>query len=111
MNMADHRNVGNAVLDAVRDAANRWLFTDIESPAWSGVKRVAVAGSPYPTHAVDITDTLDTSVRSLRAHARYLESLGEHPMSDPEEFLPAIALQVGARYGNRPAAAFEVIDV
>lgn len=111
LNMADHRNVGNAVLDAVRDAANRWLFTDIESPPWSGVKRVAIAGSPYPTHAVDIADTLETSVASLQAHSRYLESLGEHAMSAPEEFLPAMALQVGARFGNRPATAFEVVSM
>ena len=27
LNMADHRNVGLAVLDAVRDAGNRWVFT------------------------------------------------------------------------------------
>src|SRR5699024_10256240 len=29
LNMADHRVVGQAVLDAVRDAANRWVFTDL----------------------------------------------------------------------------------
>src|SRR6478752_3102457 len=43
-NMADHRVVGLAVLDAVRDAANRWVFTDLTDPdggqlePWSGVR-------------------------------------------------------------------------
>lgn len=111
LNMADHRNVGKATIDAVRDAANRWLFTDIDSPPWSGVRRVAVAGSPYPTHAVDVGDTLDLAVRSLQAHARYLQSLGPHAMAVPEDFLPAMALQVGARFGNRPATAFEVVSM
>ena len=27
-NMADHRHVGLAVIDAVRDAGNRWVFAD-----------------------------------------------------------------------------------
>ncbi|MFD0558424.1 LmbE family N-acetylglucosaminyl deacetylase [Stackebrandtia endophytica] len=109
LNMADHRNVGGAVLDAVRDAANRWLFTDIESSPWSGVKWVAVAGSPHSTHAVDITDTMDEAVASLEAHRRYLDSLGEHAMAEPAEFLSAMARQTGTRFGNRMATGFEVI--
>ena len=37
LNMADHRNTGAAVLDAVRDAANRWVFADAGEP-WTGVR-------------------------------------------------------------------------
>ena len=46
-NMADHRVTGLAVLDAVRDAANRWVFTDLADDGlqpWGGVRWVAMSG-------------------------------------------------------------------
>ncbi|GAA4907005.1 LmbE family N-acetylglucosaminyl deacetylase [Stackebrandtia albiflava] len=109
MNQADHRNVGNAVLDAVPAAANRWLFRDGGVEPWRGVRLVAVAGSPQPTHAVDVSETLETSIASLAAHRRYLESLGDHPMADPDDMLRGMALQTAQRFGGRPATAFEVL--
>ena len=51
LNMADHRVVGEAAIDAVRDAANRWLFPELGEP-WSGVRRVAVMASPRDMHVV-----------------------------------------------------------
>ena len=33
--MADHRNVGLAVLDAARDAGNRWVFPEAGLEPWS----------------------------------------------------------------------------
>ncbi|MGH8876490.1 MAG: PIG-L deacetylase family protein [Stackebrandtia sp.] len=111
LNMADHINLGRAVFDAVRDASNRWLFTDLNLEPWSGVRMVAVAGSPYATHAVDVTDTLDASIESLSKHAAYLASLGEHGMSDPEEFLTTMALQTAQRFGGRRAVSFEVFEM
>ncbi|HIV56599.1 MAG TPA: PIG-L family deacetylase [Candidatus Stackebrandtia faecavium] len=111
LNMADHRHVGTAAIDAVRDAANRWLFTESSEPPWSGVHTVAVAGSIHATHAVDISDTLDAAIASLACHRQYLESLGDHAMSDPEDFLRGLALQTGQRFGSRPAAAFELIGM
>ena len=56
-NHVDHRELGRALPDAVRDAANRWLFTDAGEP-WSGVSWIAYASSPAPTHGVDVTDHL-----------------------------------------------------
>lgn len=111
LNMADHVNLGRAVFDAVRDASNRWLFQDLGLEPWSGVTKVAVAGSPNPTHAVDVTETLDVAIESLSKHAAYLASLGEHGMADPEEFLTTMALQTGQRFGSRRATAFEVFDM
>ena len=111
LNMADHRHVGMAAIDAVRDAANRWLFQETPAPPWSGVHTVAVAGSPYPSHAVDISDTLDAAIESLSRHRAYLESLGSHAMADADDFLRGLALQTGQRFGSRPAAAFELINV
>ncbi|WP_428342518.1 PIG-L deacetylase family protein [Mycobacterium sp.] len=110
-NMADHRAVGLAAIDAVRDAANRWVFSDrIESnsPAWQGVSMIAVAASPQATHAVDITDTFDVGLASLAEHRVYLAALG--PERDPVPMLRTFAEQAGRRLGTPLAAAFEVID-
>src|SRR5690606_19871556 len=46
-NMADHRVVGMAVLDAARDAGNRWIFPELLDEGlepWSGVRHVAFSG-------------------------------------------------------------------
>jgi LmbE family N-acetylglucosaminyl deacetylase len=108
-NSPDHRNVGEALLDAVGDAGNRWIFRDLELEPWNGVRWVAVAGSPQATHAVDVTSSLDRGVASLQAHAAYLESLGPGPMSDANTFLRAAAQQAADRFGGKPAATFELI--
>ena len=48
-------------------------------------------------------------VASLQAHARYLESLGDHPMAEPDAFLRMAAAATGERFGGRLAASFELI--
>ena len=106
-NHADHRAVGRALLDAVRDAANPWVFTD-RGEAWDGVRFVAFGGSPQPTHGVDTTDTFDAGVASLAAHHVYLEHLGGD-MASPEEFLRGAAAAGGERLGTPLAATFEII--
>ena len=63
LNQADHIAVGKAVVDAVRDAGNRWVFPeqlggDLEP--WGGVGAVWAFGSPQSGHAVDTTDTFDS---------------------------------------------------
>ncbi|WP_214364676.1 PIG-L deacetylase family protein [Pseudonocardia sp. H11422] len=111
LNMADHRNVGLAALDAVRDAANRWVFPDQGGEPWDGVRWVAVAASPLAGHAVDIGARFDQAVASLRAHAAYLEALGGD-MADAEGFLRPMAEADGARLpGAELAVAFELIAV
>ncbi|MEU2034222.1 PIG-L deacetylase family protein [Nocardia amamiensis] len=113
-NQADHIAVGRAVIDGVRDAANRWVFRDQLDKGlepWSGVRSVLVAGSPYPTHAVDIDEHFATGVKSLRAHSAYLDGLSEGPMADPEQFLTRIARGAGERLGCTYAMAFEQIPL
>lgn len=107
-NHADHRAVGRALLDAVRDAANPWSFRD-RGEAWGGVRFVAFNASPQPTHAVDTTATFDVGVRSLAAHRAYLEGLGG-PMASPEAFLRGAATAAGARQGVPMATTFELIS-
>ncbi len=107
-NMADHRNVGLAVLDGVRDAANPWIFPELIDEGlepWSGVAMVCVSASPQSTHATDVTGYLDRGIASLREHARYLEHVG----ADADSFLRSGAEATGARLGTQHAVSFEVI--
>jgi LmbE family N-acetylglucosaminyl deacetylase len=110
LNMSDHIVTGRAVLDAVRDAANRWVFReqiDEGMEKWGGVREVWASGSPQARHAADTTDTFDLGVRSLEAHATYLRGLGSGDF-DPEEFLEGFSRQTGTRLGVKYAAGFEV---
>ncbi|GIG61352.1 GlcNAc-PI de-N-acetylase [Longispora fulva] len=107
-NTPDHRNVGEAVLDAVGDAGNEWIFPEA-GPAWGGVRMVLVSGSPEAGHAVDIGATLDVSVASLRAHDAYLRGLGDSPLGDADGFLRGMAARTAERFGGVPACPFELI--
>ncbi len=106
-NHADHRAVGVALLDAIRDAGNRWLFTDLGEP-WSGVRFALFGGSPEATHGVDVTDHLEAGIESLCCHKIYLESLGQD-RSDAETFLTEAAAVAGPRLGVGYAATFEMV--
>ena len=106
LNTPDHRHVGRAAIDAVADAANRWLFPEPGLAPWSGVRRVAVFGSPEAGHAVDIGATFDRAVASLQAHVAYLAALGG---ASADAILRG-AEEAGARLpGATLAAAFELI--
>lgn len=110
LNQADHIATGRATLDAVRDAGNRWVFTETLGEGlepWSGVKQVWAAGSPNARHGVDVTETFARGVASLRAHEAYLRGLGSGTF-DPEEFLEGLGRAAGARLGSRYGATFEV---
>lgn len=96
VNHADHRAAGLATLDAVRDAANRWMFTDLGEP-WQGVQAVYLLGMGPPTHYVDVSDTLSRGVDSLRAHRAYLDGLGAS--MDPDAFLRGFARSAGEEVG------------
>jgi LmbE family N-acetylglucosaminyl deacetylase len=111
LNHADHRHVGLALLDAARDAANRWLFVDPAGPgSWTGTRLAAFNGSPAATHAVDVSGHLDKGIASLREHRLYLEGLGEAG-TDPDAFLRGTAESIGKRQGVEHAVAFEVIPL
>jgi LmbE family N-acetylglucosaminyl deacetylase len=112
LNMADHRWLGLAVLDAARDAGNRWIFPELLEEGlqpWGGVKKVLVAGSANPTHGVDVTDFLDRGIASLQAHQAYIENLSGD--FNPESFLRNNAAATGKRFGCKYAMAFEVITI
>jgi LmbE family N-acetylglucosaminyl deacetylase len=96
VNHADHRAVGLAVLDACRDAANEWVFPEA-GPACPPISYAYVAASGDPTHFVDVTDTIDLGIASLREHQAYIDGLGGD--FDPDEFLRKMAGYVGLGAG------------
>jgi LmbE family N-acetylglucosaminyl deacetylase len=96
VNHADHRAVGLATLDACRDAANEWVFPDA-GPAISTIKDAYVANSGNPTHFVDVTDSIQAGIESLKLHKEYIDGLGRD--FDPDEFLRNLAGYVGLGAG------------
>lgn len=112
LNHADHRNTGIALLDASRDAGNRWLFVGAGGDPWDGVRMAAFGNSPRATHAVDVTDTIDKGIASLEAHRAYLDALPEGTLgTDPDAFLRGSARDAGPRLGVDLAVTFEVIPL
>lgn len=103
--------MGRAVLDAAGDAGNRWIFPGAGGEPWPGVRWVAVAGSSNPTHAVDVSTTLERGVSSLLEHRAYIEALTDE---DPETYcrnlLEGFARQNAERFGDRPAITFELFS-
>lgn len=111
-NHADHRAVGTALLDAVRDAANRWLFVGAGGDPWSGVRFALFGGSPEASHFVDVTATIERGIASLREHAVYLEHLAAGTVGkDPEPFLREMATAAGTQAGVPYATTFELIPL
>jgi LmbE family N-acetylglucosaminyl deacetylase len=113
---ADHRAAGLAALDAVRDAANRWVFAeqiDGEGLEPCTVRWILVptfAGHPGTTHGVDVTgEPLQRGVASLEAHAAYLGALPDHPA--PADFIPMFLALNGKEMGVEHAVLFRARDL
>ena len=112
LNMADHRWTGMAVLDAARDAGNRWIFPELLTEGmepWGKTRMVFIGGSPHPTHAVDIAGFIDRGILSLETHRVYIDNLSER--FKPAEFLRENAIQTGKQSGYKYAISFEAIDI
>ncbi|WP_243718787.1 PIG-L deacetylase family protein [Actinomadura sp. KC06] len=107
-NMADHRVLGLAVADAIRDAANRWVFRDLGLDPWQGVRFALFGGSPQDTHYVDITGHLQAGIDSLLAHHVYFSNLGAG--FDGAAFLTGNAEEAGRAVGVEHALTFEMIE-
>lgn len=107
-NMADHRHVGLATLDAIRDAANPWIFPELVDEGyepWTEVTMACFNASPQSTHFVDVTGWLEAGIESLEQHAVYLE----HVKTDARAMLTEFATAIGASAGCEHAVGFEVI--
>lgn len=111
LNQADHRVTGLATLDGIRDAANRWVFSDQLSDGlepWS-VRWLLVAGHPQPTHGVDVTGVpLERGIASLEAHGEYLAGIPGHPPA--RMLVSAITAAQGQALGVPSAVLFRAFD-
>ena len=96
VNHADHRAVGLATLDACRDAANEWVFPEA-GHACKPITFTYVLNSSDPTHYVDVTETIDLGVASLKEHQAYIDGLGRE--FDPDQFLRDAAGYLGLGAG------------
>jgi len=112
LNQADHRVAGLAALDAVRDAANRWVFPELidEGLAPHPVRWLLISGDPRPTHGVDVTgEPLERGIASLEAHQGYLAAIPGHPSVRP--MLTGITAMQGRALGAANAVLFRAWDL
>jgi len=108
VNHSDHRATGRTVLDACRDAANRWVFPEAGEP-WNGITYAYVAAANEPTHFVDVGATLGRGIASLEEHRAYIGALGRD--FDPDEFLRSMAGYAGMVAGCDYAVTFRRYSV
>ena len=109
---SDHRAVGLAVVDAARDAGNRWVFPEQLTGGlnpWNGVQMVCLTNVSNPTHGVDVTDFIDKGIASLREHRVYLDNLSQ--TTDPSDTLRSQAEERGKLMGCQYAVVFQVLNI
>lgn len=113
-NSADHRATGRATLDAAMDAGNRWIFTEQLAEEglrrWDGVRWVATAGDPVPTHLQEITERdIERAVASLAEHRAYLTALSDQePTEYARAFMSEVLASTAERSGGRQALGFRL---
>lgn len=106
---ADHRAVGLATVDAVRDAGNRWVFPELvhdeDLAPWSVSWHLLTGANP--THYVPVSPQgLERAVASLAAHEAYLADLPWHPA--PRDFVPEMLAAQGQPENVAHAVSFSV---
>lgn len=119
LSQSDHRAVGLATLDAVRDCGNRWIFTDLADRAhgeagegiepWAGIKTVLVGASPVATHYVDVEKNLELAIASLEAHHAYNDVLPED-FPKPRELVTMILGMPAPATGHPYSVSFERLE-
>src|SRR5499433_1649815 len=111
LNQADHRVAGLAAVDALRDAANRWVFPELldEGLQPHSVQWLLVGADPRPTYGVDVTgEPLERGIASLEAHEQYLAGIPGHPA--PRLIIPGFTALQGRAMGVPHAVLFKAWD-
>jgi hypothetical protein len=111
LNQADHRVAGLAAVDALRDAANRWVFPGLldEGLEPHSVRWLLVGGHPEPTHGVDVTgEPVERGIASLEAHGQYVAGIPGHP--PPRLMITGITRMHGRVMGVPNAVLFRAWD-
>ena len=110
LNHVDHRAAGIATIDAIRDADNPWVFSDLKDDgleAWKADK-LLVNGAD-PTHAVVLdAEHVDRAVRSLKLTGL---SRGLARPSLPSDMIPGIASEAGTRAGVKYALPVQIFEM
>ncbi len=79
INHPDHRAIGAATLEAVfptaRDRLNFIEHERDEGLETHKVSTVYIAGAAEPTHTVDVTDSVERQIQSLRAHKSQISDM------------------------------------
>jgi LmbE family N-acetylglucosaminyl deacetylase len=78
INHNDHRMTGNATLDAIFPAANnRLYFPELLAQGYEPhqVKQVLLTGNPDADFFVDISDTVEVKIESLRQHKSQIKDI------------------------------------
>ena len=105
---ADHRAVAAVLVDAVRDAGNRWVHRELLDeglPPWDGVRWIGFVLHAEPTHAVDLTGHLDRGMAALREHEQYFAQFG----GPPEQMIRDTVARAGARQGVEHALEVRLV--
>lgn len=112
LNHADHRAAGLAVVDAIRDADNPWLFRgqltgDGLSP-WA--TKWLLVNRAEPTHVLPLSpEAVQKGIASLAAHQEYLAALPDHPT--PQDLVSGICSEGGERAGLEHALPVRVFPM
>lgn len=106
-NSEDHRALGRSVLNAVSDAANEWIFPDLQGPRHQ-VKWTAIL-SMNPTHAMPVSeDSVEKAILSLAAHRKYLQALDNRPVEEQATEQVRSATNRNSGGSGGPAVGFEL---
>ncbi|MFF8818172.1 PIG-L deacetylase family protein [Leucobacter sp. NPDC015123] len=99
LNHADHRATGLAVVDAIRDADNPWLFREQLTDGLTEWKTTwLIATAHRPTHAIEVSEqALELGIASLAAHRDYLAALPDHPT--PHDLVTGVLTGGGEQSG------------
>ena len=104
------------MVDAARDAGNRWVFMDQLTEQnsgglepWNGVQMICLTNVSNPTHGVDVTGYMDKAVASLREHRVYLSNLSRQ--ENPSDMLRSQAQERGKLLGCKYAVVFQVMTM
>lgn len=105
---ADHRAVGLATIDAVRDAGNQWLYTEqLNNTITPWETSTLLLTGTQSSHYLEVSETaVEKAVASLAAHEQYLADIEDHP--SPKDFIPEMLAEQGQAAGVSYAMTFQV---
>lgn len=100
LNHVDHRATGLAVVDAIRDADNPWLFREqLEQDGLSEWKADwLLVMMRDPDCAIEVSaESTERAIKSLEAHEVYLAAIPDHPK--PRDLITGVLTGGGERAG------------